>query len=272
MPRGQSGGRIRVTDRDTNNDAPIIGGDIEITAAHRANVRETRKKATKDKTRREHMNRIKTYMEWIDENYPEYAEKGGIVELTEEELGNEELFFHKNTRDLKYTGFNTAIFEAFLGVKKTKDSGACSSHTQVRKFVDAVKFGSKQRKQPLPGEFYLRTESYLAEFAKEVAEAKEKGNVDERASDPITTPLYRHILNWAISSNCVFLWVWTVLQWNCMARAINIDPLGLHNFRRGQSDSIAVKYDSTKPDQEGEFVTEKLRARRKQLQQVTMSL
>ena len=145
MARGGGGGRINPADRITNDAAPIIGADIEITAAHQANVRETKKKGTKDKTRREHMNRLNRFMAWVDENYDEYAEKGGIVKLTPEDLSNEDLFFHKNKRDLKYTGFNTAIFVAFLGAMKKKDDGTIVSHEHLRKFVDAVKFGSKQR-------------------------------------------------------------------------------------------------------------------------------
>lgn len=60
-----------------------------------------------------------------------------------------------------------------------------------------------------------------------------------------------------MSAGNILLWTFTVLQWNCLGRAISIDPLALHNFRRGQSDSIAARYDSSKPDQEGEFVNEK---------------
>mmetsp|Transcript_30556 Transcript_30556/g.67151 ORF Transcript_30556/g.67151 Transcript_30556/m.67151 type:complete len:89 (-) Transcript_30556:185-451(-) len=59
------------------------------------------------------------------------------------------------------------------------------------------------------------------------------------------------MLDWAIAAGNIFVWTWTVLQWNCMARAvINIDPLALHNFRRGQVDSIVARYDNAKPDQD----------------------
>ena len=147
MPRG-SGGRIRPADRDTNDEAPIIGAGIAITAAHQANVRETRSKGKKTKTKREHMNRINRFMTWVDREYPEYVERGGIVKLTEADLSDEDLFFHKNERDLVYTGFNTGVFEAFLGEVKTNSDGTTASHEQVRKFVDAIKFGCPSRDAP----------------------------------------------------------------------------------------------------------------------------
>ena len=49
----------------------------------------------------------------------------------------------------------------------------------------------------------------------------------------------------------------TVLQWGCMARSINIDPLGFHNFSKGQEDSIEIIYGATKADKTGENVMPK---------------
>ena len=62
---------------------------------------------------------------------------------------------------------------------------------------------------------------------------------------------------WALEENNVYVWVFSLLQWNLMARSINVDPLALHNMKRGQSDSIEIVPYSTKSDQTGEFVTMK---------------
>ena len=155
---GRSGGRIRPADRQATDDAETIGADIEISEEHQANVKETNALERKVKTLREHCNRLKRYAEWLKENYPQYVSDGGVKDLTEEELSNPDLFFYKMTQDLDYKGFNTKIFEAFLGVTKTKANGRICSHEHIRKFVDAVKWGAEQRNHLLPREFYAKTE------------------------------------------------------------------------------------------------------------------
>ena len=112
-------------------------------------------------------------------------------------------------------------------------------------------------KQNLPKVFYAETDAYLAAYKKEFAGAKKKGLTDETAADPMCSPLYLLISTWSLAESNALVWVWTVLQGNCMVRSINSDPLALHNFRQGQSETITAKYDSTKPDQEGKFVSEK---------------
>jgi len=42
-----------------------------------------------------------------------------------------------------------------------------------------------------------------------------------------------------------------------MSRSISIDKLSFHNLKIGTSDSIKFKFDETKSDKTGEFVTEK---------------
>jgi hypothetical protein len=50
--------------------------------------------------------------------------------------------------------------------------------------------------------------------------------------------------------------IFSILQWNCMARSVNIGSLGFHNFRAGK-DHIVCCYDDTKLDQTGEKCTDK---------------
>ena len=86
--------------------------------------------------------------------------------------------------------------------------------------------------------------------------AKGHGLVDEKATDPITLPLYHLLLKWSLEANNTTVWVWTLLQWNCIARSISIDPLAFHNMRLG-SDSIILKYDETKADKEADKLSER---------------
>ena len=86
--------------------------------------------------------------------------------------------------------------------------------------------------------------------------AKKDGDVDEREADPIPITLCQSMLRWAVEANNVFVWFWTLSQWNCMARCASIDPLAFHNFKTGQ-DSIICKYDDQKADKTGERLSEK---------------
>ena len=87
-------------------------------------------------------------------------------------------------------------------------------------------------------------------------QAKKDGIVEDRGADPISVDLFKLILEWSIMRNNCFMWFWTLCQWNCMARASNIDPLGFHNITLGP-DTIIIKYDESKKDKAGEKLSEK---------------
>ena len=97
---------------------------------------------------------------------------------------------------------------------------------------------------------------FLDSYKKEIAKAKQEGLLDEQESDPLPFALYVKIAHWSLVSMNIFVWVFTVLQWNCLGRSISIDPLSLHNFSPG-GDSIKVTYDQSKKDKEGRRVTPK---------------
>ena len=121
----------------------------------------------------------------------------------------------------------------------------------MRKTHDAVLFGASTVKQILSSQYYVERDSFLWSFKKEAADARSRGNVEEKSADPISFTLYRMILEWAIAEGNVLVWVWTILQWNLMARSISIDPLSLHNFAASE-DHFVVRHDSTKCDKEGD--------------------
>jgi hypothetical protein len=91
---------------------------------------------------------------------------------------------------------------------------------------------------------------FLSSFKKEEDKAKSEGNVDERSADPITFSLFKRILTWALESGNMFVWVWTVLQRNLIARSISIDPLALHNISVSE-DHLIFRHNSTKSDRKG---------------------
>ena len=60
------------------------------------------------------------------------------------------------------------------------------------------------------------------------------------------------ISKWVLMSGDIFMWVFGLLQWNCMGRSINIDALGLSNVALGNGqDSLIIKYYVNKADQVG---------------------
>ena len=110
--------------------------------------------------------------------------------------------------------------------------------------------------EPLPVTFHKEMEVFLKGYKREVAKAKKEGKVDESSSDPIPIELLCLILTWSLEEGNIFMWFWTLCQWNCMARCASIDPLGFHNFAVAQ-DSIKCKYDDSKADKDGEKLSEK---------------
>ncbi|KAI2510970.1 hypothetical protein MHU86_3442 [Fragilaria crotonensis] len=207
-------------------------------------------------TRQDYRNRIREICQFLRKNYINYCDAGGVRDLTIEEQANSEFFHHRNTVDLKYEGMNTKLILAFLAMKKTKANGKTTSHGHIRKYHDAILYGAEKVKERLPTEYYEEIDKFLHALKKECAKAKAEGNLDEREADPISWGLFRIILEWALSENNVFAWVFTLLQWNCMARSINIGVLGFHNFRLGE-DNIICRYDKHKSDQTGETAHDK---------------
>jgi hypothetical protein len=120
----------------------------------------------------------------------------------------------------------------------------------MRKVHDAILFGARTVKEVLSTSYYSEMDSFLTSFQKECAVAASQGNVDAKSADPISFSLFRLILTWAIEKGNIYVWVWTILQWNLMARSISIDPLALHNIAISE-DHFVIRHDSTKSDKEG---------------------
>jgi hypothetical protein len=149
---------------------------------------------------------------------------------------------------------------AYMAGTKQKDSEGPSekiySFSHMRKVNDAILFGARTVKKELSTSYYSEMKGFLNSFKKEAADARSRGNMDEKSADPISFSLFRLILTWAIERGNIFVWVWTILQWNLMARSISIDPLALHNISICE-DHFVIRHDSTKSDKEGEKIHNK---------------
>jgi hypothetical protein len=130
------------------------------------------------------------------------------------------------------------------------------SYTHMHKIHDAILFGARTVKQILSSTYYSEMDSLLASFKKEVADARSHVNMDEKKVDHISFSLFRMIRNWAVERGDIFVWVWTILQWNLMARSISIDSLALHNIGVSE-DHFVIRHDSTKSDKEEDKIHNK---------------
>ena len=249
MPRTgpNQGGRIRLTDDSFANLAP----EVQVRAEHVHAVNATKTKESADETRKSHRRRLKILINWWMDQYPDYFEAGTRV-LSQEERSDPMKFYHTCDRDIIYEGLRVDMVTAFMAANKTKPgTQKLFSFTHMRKIHDAVLFGARTVKQVLSSQYYVEMESFLGSFKKEAADARSRGNVDEKSADPISFSLFRLILKWSLEEGNIFVWVWTILQWNLMARSISIDPLGLHNFSVSE-DHFVIRHDSTKSDKEGD--------------------
>ena len=125
------------------------------------------------------------------------------------------------------------------------------SYDHIRKYHDALLFGAQERGTCMSMKYNVEMKKYLQHYKKEVAANKKLGKVDEYDSDPFSFTLVRILCTWFLGSGDIFSWVFLLMQWNCMARSINIDCVGFSNMRRG-TDSLVIKYDDTKADKAGE--------------------
>lgn len=255
MARGNRGGRVLPHERNTNNNAPILGADLNI-AGYEEAIHETNKFEISDNTRKDYRRRIVRITKHWKEKYPEYHSVG-VRDVSPAELQDKTLYYYNRYKtDLIYTGLNVKFVIKYLLDTKEKEGGKIKAANDVRKYKDAICWGSSVRNEPLHEEFYRDIESYIKSYKKEAVQAKKEGRVEEKSADPISTTLFLLILSWAIQENNIYLWFWTLTQWTCMARCASIDALAFHNFSLG-SDSIKCKYDDAKANKDGEKLSEK---------------
>ena len=240
----------------TDDTAIPVGAEVAVRPEHLRALNATKTKENADETRKAHRRRIKNIIKWWMSEYPDYFEVGTRL-LSAEEKADPMKFFHTCDRDIIYSGLRVDMVLAYMAGTKQKDGGdTIYTHSHMRKVHDAILFGARTVKEVLSTSYYSEMDSFLNSFKKECADARSRGNVDAKSADPISFSLYRLILTWAIERGNIYVWVWTILQWNLMARSISIDPLALHNIAISE-DHFVIRHDSTKSDKEGEKIHNK---------------
>ena len=131
-------------DAPAANEQDVVGGDIGLQNLHRVQIQETEGNRRKLKTIHEHRNRLLVIINWLKQEYPDYADAGGVVQISQEMIENPSFYQHNNTEDLAYAGINVTLIKAFLGsVKRNANGKICSYDEHIRKFHDAILFGAE---------------------------------------------------------------------------------------------------------------------------------
>ena len=154
----------------------IIGGDIQLDATHDSALRETEGHLMKQKCRNNYCCRIIDMIAWIRVNYPTYYTTG-VVKLTPEQEGDKLMFgMHTTqTHDLIYNRLNVKMIKAFMSANRFKLNGKEYGFDHTRKYKDAVKYGAKRAKQPLPQNFDIEMLAYMQSLNKQKTTARKNG-------------------------------------------------------------------------------------------------
>ena len=227
---------------------------------HSQTLKETEAYKRKIKTLRNYNNRLNQIHAWMRREYKDYWEQVSVPVTDEQKTDGVQ--FYKATYDFNYSELDSEVVKAYISANKIKSNNNDDGRPQyygfvhLRKHVDAIKFGAGRIKEPLRPEFLLDMKDYLDNLKKENRKKKSTGQVEENAADPISFPFMQTICQHAVAFGMITIWVFTLLQWNCMARSINIGMLTFQCFSVG-IDSIVINFDSTKADQTGEKTTPK---------------
>jgi hypothetical protein len=262
MPQGtqrghNQGGRRYAHDRNTNDSIPIIGASLSVPSDLKDKYNETTSHDMGNDCRNDYRCRINRIIKYWEKECSDYYQVG-VTDVNNADQNDITKYYFKGKykEDIVYEGLNSNFVLYFLVNTKKKDGGKLKSWDDLRKYKDAIMWGAKTQEKQLPRTFYTTFDSFLKGYKKEFTAAKKKGNVDDHTSDPIPFTLYLLVLQWALDSNNILVWFWTLSQWNCMARSASIDPLHFGNFKLGL-DSIIVKYDDSKADKNAERLAEK---------------
>ena len=206
MPR-RRGGVIPLSERRVDDS---VSRTAIINADHTAAINETELEEIGLGACRNYRNRIKKYIGFLFNEYPqEYQE--GTRRLDEEEKADTLAFHYNNDRDLIYRGFNVEVFKAFLVSLKIKrthpETGAATlmGPDELRKYKDAILWGSKRAYEYLPTNFYREMDTFLKSYRKETTKAKKDSRLDEGDADPINGTLFRLICDWALQEGNIFV-------------------------------------------------------------------
>jgi hypothetical protein len=143
--RHQEGQQQEEARRNDDSSAIILGQDLQIDAADVAAVQDTEDYEKVLNTMRDYRNRLQALCEWMQQEFPDYVELGGVVPITDAQKSDRVFFAYKSTLDLRYDGLNVRIIKTFMSKRKVKADGKIYSHGHIRKYRDAILWGAENK-------------------------------------------------------------------------------------------------------------------------------
>ena len=136
--------------------------------------------------------RITKFIEWlINNNYNDYHDEV-VFDLSPEQKANKTVYPGNCTQDLRYDRLNVTMTTLFISANKiNSNTGKHYGFDNLRKYHDAILYGSKLAEVPLPPEYRANMKTYLDTFKKETTKAKSEGKTKEQDADPIPFALYK---------------------------------------------------------------------------------
>lgn len=113
----------------------------------------------------------------------------------------------------------------------------------------------KEQGSTCPNRFSLNRNFFLTPLKKEVKQAAKDGDSDKKRADPIPFNLCLATCKWSPRARNVVMWVFSTMQWNCMARPINIGKVHVKNLAWADNFTKVVHDKPTKTDQTGDKVS-----------------
>jgi hypothetical protein len=207
-------GVIRPHERETDNVTPTVNG-AGLRPEYEAAIFNTEDKSMASIGRRDNRNRIRRMIMWIQENYPDIADRSVQTVLLEEKDMPHRYYWPDDDYDFVYAGLDPQYIKAFLAaLGRSKPNGKMYGHYHICKFYDAIKWGSKVSNSLLSTDFFAQMDKFMVAYKKDYTAEKKKGNVDEYEADAITSTLFDLLMRWAVAEGNVFVWCFALLMWN----------------------------------------------------------
>ena len=150
LSRGNPG-RIHSHQQPHDNSVPSLGPNLSDIGEDYDNVlHDTVQRGMDDKCRKDYMRRMSKIIEYWEKSCRQYY-KVGVQEVTEDDQNNRtKFYFEKYKFDLRYCGINVAYVLQFLMQNDTKNDGKLKSVQDIRKYRDAILWGSKVADERMP--------------------------------------------------------------------------------------------------------------------------
>ena len=202
---------------------------------------------------------------WWKKEYPEFYDEVVFEIPPDYDWELDVNHYYTATHDARWHLVEARFVQYFLSSEKkwrNAEKTIQYGFDHPRRYHDAcLKCASITEKEfGLHPKYRTEMKAFLDNLKREKVVAKSKKQLVESDADPIGINLMELLCQWCVwwgGTVAIFCWAFLLTQWNVMGRTVNVDPLGFHNMKKSQHDSVVFEYDSNKCDQTGENVSPK---------------